>query len=159
MDREFNSLQIDETHKRNQIPIVVGGTSYWIQHLMFPNRLASSFETSPSEEGSTASRPQTPTVSQRLTQYIATLPPELLQLFESLPEQPPSAASDPELAWALHKLLSALDPPVAQRWHWKDTRKVLRSLCIIRDSGRLSSEIITQQARVVSRPRSVCNAL
>ncbi|KAI6036793.1 IPP transferase-domain-containing protein [Pisolithus microcarpus] len=32
---------INETHNRNEIPIVIGGTSYWIQHLLFPNRLAS----------------------------------------------------------------------------------------------------------------------
>lgn len=149
----MNPMQIDETHKRNQVPIVVGGTSYWIQHLMFPNRLASSFETNPAQETSPQSRPPTPTVSERLAQSIATLPPDIVQLFYALPEQPPSASSEPELSWSLHKLLSALDPAVAQRWHWKDTRKVLRSLCIIHDTGSLSSEIIKQQAETLVRPR------
>ncbi|KAG1882910.1 hypothetical protein F4604DRAFT_1576188 [Suillus subluteus] len=32
---------IDETHRMDMIPIIVGGTtSYWIQYLIFPNRLS-----------------------------------------------------------------------------------------------------------------------
>lgn len=146
--------QIDETHRRNQVPIVVGGTSYWIQHLMFPNRLAS-FDQRVKSEGNKDPASPSPTISERLAQSIASLPSDLVQLFYALPEQPPSAASEPELAWSLHTLLSVLDPLVAQRWHWKDTRKVLRSLSIIRENGRLSSEIMEEQAQVVVRPRLV----
>jgi len=40
-----------------------------------------------------------------------------------------------------------LDPIVASRWHWRDTRKVLRSLRIITETGRLPSEIIAEQSK------------
>ncbi|KAH7927719.1 tRNA isopentenyltransferase [Leucogyrophana mollusca] len=137
---------IDETHRRNQIPIIVGGTSYWIQHLIFPNRLA----TTPSHEF--GSRP-TPDPSPELAQAISLLPPHLRDLLDMLPEQQPSAATHPDEALTLHTLLTALDPEVASRWHWRDTRKVLRSLRIIKDTGRRPSEIINEQSQTAMAPR------
>ncbi|KAI0948415.1 hypothetical protein AcV7_009166 [Taiwanofungus camphoratus] len=140
---------IDDTHRRNQVPIVVGGTSYWIQHLVFPHRLVS-FDQLADEQRSTH---ELPPVSGELATSLASLPPELLDLFNTLPEQSPSATRLPEMAASLYALLSALDPDVAQRWHWKDTRKVLRNLHIIRGSGRRSSEILAEQSQVTVRPR------
>lgn len=85
---------------------------------------------------------------------LASLPPDLLNLFNSLPEQPPIASTDPEAAFALHNLLSALDPSVASRWHWRDTRKVHRSLCILKETGRTVTEIINRQSQHFNvRPR------
>ncbi|KAI0055477.1 tRNA isopentenyltransferase, partial [Artomyces pyxidatus] len=136
---------IDETHRRNQVPIVVGGTSYWIQHLVFPNRLVSDpIVDSPAAKS---------TVSQELTEALVRLSPDMRGLFDFLPETPPSAAENPEAALSLHKLLSALDPTVASRWHWRDTRKVLRSLVIIRDTGRRASDIIKGQSQTAAIPR------
>ena len=150
-------MQIDETHARQQVPIVVGGTSYWIQHLIFPDRLAAAVDAPLPDR----SRPTTPTdaplaeeSSPRLAAAVAALPPELLDLFSDLPS-PPSADDDPQLALSLHKLLSALDPTVAQRWHWRDTRKVVRSLEIMRQTGRLPSEIIDEQSNNDPQPRCV----
>ncbi|EGN96126.1 hypothetical protein SERLA73DRAFT_154555 [Serpula lacrymans var. lacrymans S7.3] len=136
---------IEETHVQNQIPIVVGGTSYWIQHLMFPNRLTSSFESNTVQQ-------QSP-ISSDLVQAISRLPPTLLELLNALPEQPPSASANPEEAFSLYNLLMELDEPVASRWHWRDTRKVLRSLRIIKDTGRKPSEIINEQSSVAVEPR------
>lgn len=76
-------------------------------------------------------------------------------LWANLPSASPSATSDPDAAYTLHTLLAALDPPVASRWHWRDTRKVLRSLEIIRDSGRKVSEIIEEQSKDFPKPRFV----
>ncbi|KII88875.1 hypothetical protein PLICRDRAFT_588604 [Plicaturopsis crispa FD-325 SS-3] len=132
---------IDATHNRNEIPIVVGGTSYWIQHLIFPNRLASS---GPSSSDSSTPSPL------GLNKSIAQLPPELIELLQNLPVSP---ALDDSAAYSLHTLLKALDPTVAARWHWRDTRKVLRSLCIIKETGRRPSEIISEQAQAVPKPR------
>jgi len=120
-----------------KVPIVVGGTSYWMQHLMFPNRL-------PTPSGSP---------SESVTNAIANLPPDLLQLFNALPEQPPSATTHPQEAVRLHKLLTALDKPVAQRWHWKDTRKVIGSIRVIKDTGRTPSEVIAEQSKIALTPR------
>ncbi|KAG1801779.1 IPP transferase-domain-containing protein [Suillus subaureus] len=133
---------IDETHRMDMIPIIVGGTSYWIQHLMFPNRLPTPGQT----------------LSDSVTQSIANLPPELLELFNALPEHPPSAASHPQDAMLLHRLLTALDEPVAQRWHWRDTRKVMESLRVIKDTGMAPSEIIIEQSKtaLIPRYRTLC---
>ncbi|GLB35187.1 putative tRNA isopentenyltransferase [Lyophyllum shimeji] len=141
---------IDDTHQKKKIPIVVGGTSYWMQHLIFPNRLAAD-TTQDTQSVST----QSPPLSQELADAIASLPPDLLALFKELPAHPPSAAADPDAAYDLHTLLAILDPPVAKRWHWRDTRKVLRSLGIINETGRRSSEIISAQTKdpSASRPR------
>ncbi|KDR81416.1 hypothetical protein GALMADRAFT_89311 [Galerina marginata CBS 339.88] len=138
---------IDEMHENDELPIIVGGTAYWIQHLIFPNRLV------PKE----ASVPRSSTVpwSEELKTSIGSLPPELVLLLENLPQDAPSAKTDPEEAFKLHTLLSTLDPVVSQRWHWKDTRKVLRSLEIMKESGKRPSEIIFEQSTSIldSKPR------
>ncbi|KAH8833494.1 tRNA isopentenyltransferase [Flagelloscypha sp. PMI_526] len=132
---------IEETHRAGQIPIVVGGTTYWIQHLLFPNRLSSEGY-SPAQQSPTLTRPS----SSALDTKLQSLPHELLHLFRNLPEVPPSASDSPSSAMQLHSLLAHLDPSVAQRWHWRDTRKVLRNLCIIKEQSRLVSEVISEQA-------------
>ena len=124
--------KIDDIHNQNKIPIVVGGTSYWIQHLMFPDRLVEKDSQSPP--------------SHSLTISLSKLSPEERNLFNKLPDPPPSASNDPDGALAMHRLLQTLDPAVASRWHWRDSRKVLRSLRIIAETGRLPSEIIAEQS-------------
>ncbi|KAF9070353.1 tRNA isopentenyltransferase [Rhodocollybia butyracea] len=139
---------VEDAYANNQIPIVVGGTSYWIQHLLFPNRLAKDFNSEiddrPSERSET---------SEELLESIKSLPPELLDLFNTLPDPAPSADTDPEGALRLYNLLKALDTSVAARWHWKDTRKVLRSLRIVQETGRRPSELIHEQSKVLLQPR------
>jgi tRNA dimethylallyltransferase len=83
--------------------------------------------------------------------------PELLRLFEDLPESLPSASDDAEGAFKFHTLLNAIDPVMASRWHWRDTRKVLRSLEIIKETGRRASDIVAEQAsrNAISEPRLV----
>lgn len=126
-------------HENNELPIVVGGTSYWIQHLIFPNRLVS-------KEPSASQFMKPINWSDDLKHSISELPPDLLALLQNLPQEAPSAKLDPDKAFQLYRLLSALDPIVAQRWHWKDTRKVLRSLEIMIDSGKPPSSIILEQS-------------
>ncbi|KAA1479626.1 tRNA isopentenyltransferase [Dentipellis sp. KUC8613] len=137
--------EVAKAHERKQIPIIVGGTSYWIQHLIFPDRLA----TDPDHP----TRTPDSTPSEGLAASLAQLPPELLHLFHALPSIPPTASEDPERAFSLYALLSALDPVVASRWHWRDTRKVLRNLVIMKDQGRRPSEILTEQSQRSARPR------
>ncbi|KAH9946381.1 tRNA isopentenyltransferase [Epithele typhae] len=137
--------EIDKIHEQGEVPIVVGGTSYWIQHLIFPERMASIEK--PSE-----SLGIVPTSSQAFSDALAALPEELRALFDKLPEQAPLPEFE-DAPLALHRLLAGLDPSVAQRWHWRDTRRVLTCLRVMRDNRRLASEVYEQQSRVVSRPR------
>jgi hypothetical protein len=108
---------------------------------MFPDRLA---DMEPEKS---------PVLSQSIVQAVASLPPDLLDLFNCLPAQPPDAALSPHAAAALHLLLHNLDPAMAVRWHWRDTRKVLRSLRIVKDTGRRPSDILSEQSEIVLRPR------
>jgi len=125
--------KINDIHNQNKIPIVVGGTSYWIQHLVFPDRLV----------GKDSQPPSPSCLSENL---LSKLSPDERDLINKLPDPPPSASTDPDSALAMHRLLQALDPTVASRWHWRDTRKVLRSLRIIAETGRLPSEVIAEQS-------------
>ena len=141
-------------HENNELPIIVGGTSYWMQHLIFPNRLVSK------DSGLRSQSPPPlaePSWSEQLLLSIKSLPPDLLLLLQHLPEEPPSAKVNPDGAFRLHSLLSILDPIVSQRWHWKDTRKVLRSLQIIKQCRQRPSDIIAEQSNptIDSKPRSV----
>ncbi|KAF8906021.1 IPP transferase-domain-containing protein [Gymnopilus junonius] len=142
---------IDEMHENNELPIVVGGTSYWMQHLIFPNRLVSK---------QPSLYPSSPAWSEELKASISSLSPELLSLFENLPVEAPSAKLDPDHAFKLHSILSILDSSVSQRWHWKDTRKVLRNLKIIKESGKRPSEILLEQSTthtdIKTRFHTVC---
>ncbi|KAF9567645.1 tRNA isopentenyltransferase [Agrocybe pediades] len=138
---------IDEMHANDELPIIVGGTAYWIQHLIFPNRLISKDSSTPSESATP------PEWSASLLSSIASLPPELLSLLENLPAEAPSAKTDPDGAFRLHTLLSILDPVMSQRWHWKDTRKVLRNLEIIKESKTRPSEILHQQSSEASNAK------
>ncbi|KIY48715.1 tRNA isopentenyltransferase [Fistulina hepatica ATCC 64428] len=135
-------------HARKEIPIVVGGTSYWLQHLLFSDRLL--------HKGVEGTAPQ---ADDGLQHAINSLPHNLRDLYDNLSERElPASADLPENAFAMHELLNALDPAMAARWHWKDTRKVLRSLCIVKESGRRPSEILREQARTASLSRydSLC---
>ena len=141
-------------HENNELPIIVGGTSYWMQHLIFPNRLVSNDSGLCSQSPSPLAEPLW---SEQLSSSITSLPPDLLMLLQHLPEEPPSAKVNPDEAFRLHSLLSKLDPIVSQRWHWKDTRKVLRSLQIIKQFRQRPSDIIVEQSSTTTdnKPRFV----
>ena len=109
---------------------------------MFPNRLVGKDP-----------RPSFPSHSSE--DLLSKLSPEERNLFNKLPDPPPSASTDPDGALAMHRLLQVLDPAVASRWHWRDTRKVLRNLRIIAETGKLPSEIITEQSETDLTARCV----
>ncbi|KAI0320514.1 tRNA isopentenyltransferase [Amylostereum chailletii] len=137
---------IDDMHGRKEIPIVVGGTSYWLQHLVFPNRLAAE------PFGSHASVVPSPR-SRELVEALSRLSLEHRELFNALPSSPPSAADEPASAFQLYSLLAALDPAISSRWHWRDTRKVLRSLILLKETGKKPSLIYQEQSQTAVAPR------
>lgn len=130
------------------MPIIVGGTTYWIQHLIFPNRLAS-LEYQDGGAEATSSGTMSPSLQSSLEQ----LSDDLKALYADLPGQATAETVPSDKALALYKLLYALDPRVGGRWHWKDTRKVLRSLQVIKETGRTVSETMEEQDMAHSTPR------
>ncbi|ELU44665.1 tRNA isopentenyltransferase [Rhizoctonia solani AG-1 IA] len=132
------TAEISTAHANNQLPIVVGGTTYWVQHLLFANGLTSLKDSihDPVHESS-------------ISTSLIDLPSSLQQLFNNLP--PRGDGVDETMAFDLHNLLSHLDPVTATRWHWKDTRKVLRSLNIIRESNKTVQDAYEAQLDPISR--------
>jgi len=152
VSHSFTNPKIDEIHKDNEIPIVVGGTSYWIQNLVFSDRLVGSPQVI-----STATKSSHKTLEELHHFTSKITDPDLLHIFATLPESPPSASSDGDAAYQLHALLNMIDPAMASRWHWRDTRRVLRSLEIIKETGHKASDIVTEQTlrTAAAKPRFV----
>jgi tRNA dimethylallyltransferase len=92
-------------------------------------------------------------MSPELRMAVDELPEDLRVLFAALPDVPLPTANDADDALRLHRLLAALDPDVSARWHWRDVRKVLRSLIIIKETGRRNSDIIAEQSSIAVSPR------
>ncbi|BGP14440.1 hypothetical protein JCM10213_004563 [Rhodosporidiobolus nylandii] len=162
--------KIDDLKERDVLPICVGGTTYYLQNLIFPNQLVND----PSAEASTpcTSLSYTPRTTNdvhkfppSLRQAIETLPEELLTLFLALPclpqlstpddfphsfpqhLLPPRLRSPETLTPALFNLLQRIDPSSAERWHWRDIRKVRRALDIVWEGRRWEDVVQEQQAR------------
>ncbi|KAG8713634.1 hypothetical protein FRC08_013008 [Ceratobasidium sp. 394] len=131
--------EINSAHETHKLPVVVGGTSYWLQHLLFANRLASL----------AVDEPVTPSRPQPSTSTISGLAPSLQQIFDNLPTRADDV--DEDTSFQLHTLLTHLDPTTASRWHWKDTRKVLRSINIVRESNMTVEEAYKAQLDPISR--------
>ncbi|KAF8610569.1 tRNA isopentenyltransferase [Ceratobasidium sp. AG-I] len=132
--------EIKSAHESNQLPVTVGGTSYWLQHLIFTNRLASLAEDAAAG---------TPPPQINTSVLIDDLDPPYRAMLDSLPSRIDDV--DEDTAFELHALLSKLDPAMAARWHWRDTRKVLRSLNIIRESNTTVEETYGIQLDSVAR--------
>lgn len=167
--------KIDEIHARGNLPVVVGGTMYFLQHLLIPGRLVSgsSRNTDDLEEKAATSTVIScmadldpsqqqqlallPAGTQRMLFQILALPPvSTPNAFPPnfpLQELPTELQSVDEFVVAMYKLLVAIDPLMAQKWHWRDIRKVTRSLQVFLQTGQLHSSIIAQQAQEILRPQ------
>ncbi|GAA5879550.1 hypothetical protein JCM16303_003248 [Sporobolomyces ruberrimus] len=161
--------KIDELEARAALPICVGGTSYYLQNLVFPNQLVSDVSeprppspipsNSPRTLGDIASFPPS------IIEAVENLPDELRELFLALPALPatstpddfpqpfplnllpPRLRSPDTLTPALYRLLQLLDPSSAERWHWRDIRKVRRALDIVWEGRRWEDVVAAQQEK------------
>lgn len=135
------------------LPIVCGGTHYFIQHFLFPPPELS-FDRRPEKAAAEDFKPTDvrwkPPQPRPDVDVVAKLSPELSALLDTFwtdtPEWPArageaaSSGNDPGPSrsrptpteegqlLSLHELLQAVDPNEAGRWHWKDGRKVRRGL-------------------------------
>ena len=144
---------------------------YFIQHLLFPGNLVSAAE----EGGSTSSAdPKSlEELPEWLKEAVCTLSPSLQALLFTIQDLPATSTPDafsadfpvdrlPEeyreaekLSLALYTILQAVDPIMAARWHWRDIRKVRRSVEVALQTGKRHSEIISEQQQVPSEAEYV----
>lgn len=167
-------LQIQELESRSTLPIAVGGTTYYLQNLIFPNQLVADV---PPIRAPSPPPTSTPISKDRksatdiasfppsLRDSVLSLPVELLYLFYALPslpatstpsEFPPAFPIDlvpgpyrtPEtFTPAIYAILKHVDPASADRWHWRDIRKVRRALEIVWEGRRWEDVTALQQEK------------
>ncbi|KAK4193049.1 putative tRNA isopentenyltransferase [Podospora australis] len=106
---------ISEIRGRGKLPIVVGGTSYYLDGMLFDDRLVDDQE-----------KPSDTWVSNR----------------EELAEKYPILTESGE---AMMKKLREVDPVMAEKWHLNDVRKIRNSLEIYFATGRRASDIYAEQ--------------
>lgn len=128
-----------------KVPIVCGGTTYYCQHLLFPGRLITTSggggEGEAAEEVDLGSDP----AYQKLSEEEKGLLAQVSTGNSAKVDLATRAANDPELGMQLWKLLNKIDPAMAVRWHYKDTRKVGNSLRVYKETGRPHSLWIAEQ--------------
>jgi tRNA dimethylallyltransferase len=66
--------------------------------------------------------------------------------------RPPQATAE-DLCIGLHEALQSIDPVMAGRWHWRDLRKVRRSLEVALCTGKLMSDLVAEQDQIDNRAR------
>jgi tRNA dimethylallyltransferase len=110
---------IQEIRSRGRLPIVVGGTHYYTQSLLFDDSLLT--EQSDAEEQEQ---------SDLTNQEVAERYPILEGPTEAMVER-----------------LQEVDPVMAARWHPQDRRKIRRSLEIFLKTGKKASDIYAEQKK------------
>ncbi|KAI9826816.1 MAG: hypothetical protein M1832_005754 [Thelocarpon impressellum] len=113
---------IQEIRSRGRLPVLVGGTHYYTQSLLFEDALVSS-ETQ--QDARTAS-PHEPSLEAVTTSRFPVLDGPTQDILNELRE---------------------VDPVMADRWHPNDRRKIRRSLEIYLSSGRRASDVYEEQSR------------
>ncbi|KAL7421916.1 tRNA dimethylallyltransferase, mitochondrial [Cryptotrichosporon argae] len=128
------------TLDEHALPIICGGTHYFIQHFLFPPPELSTDRSRAQDPHELRWTPPCPCpavdvdgVTARLLETFWTTAPAWPAAAASS-ETPgvgsrirPTAETDVQLL-ALWKVLEAVDPNEAGRWHWRDGRKVRRGL-------------------------------
>lgn len=133
-----------ELRGEGKVPIVCGGTTYYLQHLLFPGRLISS-QPSTEEAREDAVDLSADPVYQRLQAEQRELLQQVSVGSSAKLDLAAKATADPTLAMQLWQLLEQVDPVMAARWHYRDARKVANSLRVYKETGRPHSHWIAQQ--------------
>ena len=110
---------IDEVRARGKVPIVVGGTHYYTQSLLFKESILEA------EQGGSK--------GEKDLGYMTTE--------EQEQKWPILAGTGVEMLTELQRV----DPEMARKWHPSDTRKIRRSLEIWLRTGKKASEIYREQ--------------
>ena len=128
---------IDDIIERQKVPIIIGGTNYYIESLLWQNLIEEETQTSKVSTNSqeVENRPQK---KDELVQVFTENKSENVSLCKHNDEMDPSP--DP-----LYQKLIEIDPAMARKHHPNDTRKIKRSLQVFEHSGVTHSELITRQ--------------
>ena len=118
---------IEEIRSRGKLPILVGGTHYYTQSLLFRDRLAETEEDG--KEG-------------KVVEDTEVKKDEEQGPLDNLEDTYPILKEPTE---KLLEKLQEIDPVMAARWHPNDRRKIQRSIEIFLQTGRKASDIYAEQ--------------
>ncbi|EZG08355.1 tRNA dimethylallyltransferase [Trichophyton rubrum CBS 735.88] len=123
---------IDEIRSRGKVPILVGGTHYYTQSVLFHEPLLDEGEGNPNSQ---MFKP-----SEGLPNYeVSKAESEERVDFSILNASPEE----------VYEKLKEVDPIMANRWHPNEKRKVRRSLEIYLQTGRRASDIYEEQKKKI----------
>lgn len=135
---------IQDIQQRGKLPIVVGGTMYYVLGLLFRDTALVSAEdrTSSEDDDTTDEGPgaESDRASAAITSDLSIL------------------SNDTPTSTILAKL-AEVDPIMAARWHPADRRKIVRSLQIYLQTGRKASDIYAEQAAAKASDAEACQSV
>ncbi|CAO1417085.1 unnamed protein product [Diamesa hyperborea] len=125
---------VDNLLKRSKIPIIVGGTNYYIESIVWHNLVS----------------PKPTTTGRELTNS-PDIDDERFNAFEEEIKEfitNPTTSMDTMDTAQLYAYLKAIDPISANRLHPNNKRKIIRALEVFKDYGRRLSEVIEEQRQM-----------
>lgn len=137
--RTLARLIIDDIHRRGKLPIIVGGTMYYIQSIIREGGVLDEFEEIEGGEENNIDR----------TKEQTTTSIESLSTLHSTVDNNSSSVlslSGGSSSTDLHSELKRIDPIMAGRLHPNDHRKITRALQVYRNTGIPYSTVISKQA-------------
>ncbi|CAG0878502.1 unnamed protein product [Darwinula stevensoni] len=136
---------ISDLHSQSKLPVIVGGTHYYIESLLW-KVLVSPIQEEPLLQDSPCSCSKVHEVLKPLTTNEST-PDSICEVETSKKRK--SRGMPPELESlsnaSLHTFLKELDPESAEAMHPNDRRKVIRALEVFHTQGTALSEVIKRQ--------------
>ncbi|KAA8643197.1 hypothetical protein EYZ11_012541 [Aspergillus tanneri] len=122
---------IKDVHARGKLPILVGGTHYYTQAVLFKDQLVGELAVD-QEDGQSNGETKDPSTK--------------WPILDASPD-------------AVLQKLREVDPVMAERWHPNETRKIRRSLEIYFQTGKPASEVYAAQKRAKQSPGSDGNSV
>ncbi|KAF1812785.1 tRNA isopentenyltransferas-like protein [Eremomyces bilateralis CBS 781.70] len=116
---------IKDIHTRNKVPVVVGGTHYYTQSLIFKEALSDSGDGK--GDATVFEEAYQPSKTHIISSQFPILDAPTAEIYAKLQE---------------------VDPVIAARWHPNDRRKIQRSLEIYLKTGKTASETYSDQMKV-----------
>ena len=139
------NAQIATILEQDQVPIVTGGTAYYVQHLFLPPLPLENDKSVKLDALSNSQRqlldllPTLPSISSS-----ASFPPEFpIELLPAAYQNAEAFASE------LWQILHLLSPERAAKWHWRDVRKVRRQIELLFEDNTVSPEVQQNQYQVL----------
>ena len=135
----FESLKIDDLKTRGKMPIVVGGTNYYIESILWEVLIKDPLELCDNQlvfDRELLDHKDLQTIEYTdsdLTKDNIFLKPILSESFESNSSN------------RLHQILNEVDPISAQIIHPNNRRKIIRSLQIYQQNNRTKTELLEEQ--------------